>query len=372
MQLTSALVVKYLANLGWDRRTTTDNNIVRIQPPESLPGARSILFSVNARAEGEAREVRLAIDIIQDTYGKTALEIEKGVAALSHDLVLGKVPDEYLRNDTIELRGVRSYMNGMRGLLANSATTEMTGHRAFPKSTRAAFDYADQCGFGHTFRGSFGLVIEAPLGGGEQTALDFADPVPPLGRRVVQRIASGLASVSVAVKNDDAEAIVENKNGLNAGMCKDLISIIKQSGIPRIQLSFEWSSEVKAPAIGIGDYSIEARQMRVLQQAHKRLSEDEEPIPVVIVGRIVDLHSDANPADADEKGTRSIQINWDSEDYGMKKVIVKLDAKQYLVAHQAHGRGQLVQVAGELSPRRPWTLGQVTSLEPMVAVSSGR
>ncbi|MGO8227231.1 hypothetical protein ACC794_37335, partial [Rhizobium ruizarguesonis] len=60
-----------------------------------------------------------------------------------------------------------------------------------------------------------------------------------------------LASVSVAVKNDDAEAIVENKNGLNAGMCKDLISIIKQSGIPRIQLSFEWYSEVKAPAIGI-------------------------------------------------------------------------------------------------------------------------
>ncbi len=371
MQLTRDLVVKYLTGLGWKREATPDNAVFRLRPPaDRLPTARPILFSVNARSEGEAREVAVAIDYLQDIYGKSKAEIERGVSAISHDLLLGKIPDEYLKNDTIELRGVRSYMNGMRGLLANSATTVMTGHRAFPKSIKAAFEYADRCGFGHTFRGSFGLMIEAPLKGVEQTAMSFGSSVAPLGRQVVERIAAGLASVGVAAKEDDAEAIVEQKGGLNAAMCKDLISIIKNSGIPRIKLSIEWSPEVQAPAVLSDELFIETRQMRVLQQAHKRLVEDEEPILVKVIGPIVDLHSDTNPSDFEnERGQRSIQINWTSDEYGTKKVLVKLDPRQYLAAHEAHGLGQLVQVEGKLSPRRPWTLDDVTGLTPLAPIS---
>ncbi len=373
MLLTRDLLVKYLAGLGWKREETPDKAVFRMRPPaDRFPSARSILFSVAAGPEGEAREVEIAVGHLQDVYGKTRAEIERGVASKSHDLLLGKVPDEYLRNDTIELRGVRSYMNGMRGLLANSATTVMTGHRAFPKSTRSAFDYADTCGFGHTFRGSFGLVIEAPLKGAEQTAMPFGESKAPLGRQVVERIAIGLASVAVAQKEDDAEAIVEREGGLNAAMCKDLISIIRNSGIPRIRISIAWSPEAAAPQVQSDDLVIEARQLRVLQQAHKRLTEEEDPIRVTITGPIIDLHSDTNPMDFEnEEGERSVQISWASADYGVKKVLVKLDPRQYLTAHEAHGRGQLVQIEGRLSPRRPWTLEDVTKLIPLAPLTQG-
>ena len=363
MQITRDLVVRYLMNLGWRRSTTSNSSIFRVDPPEVSPfGAKSIFFSHNAQPEGEVREAQLALDIIQDTYGKPRGEIEKSILALTHDLLIGKVPDEFVRNDAIELRAVRSYFNGMRGIIANAGTTELTGRRAFSKSIKEASDYADRCAFEHTFKSSFGLVIEAPLRGHVQTAMEFGEDEAPLGRRVVQRIAVGLASLREAVRVDDPEPIIERPDGLNAGMCKDMLAIIEQSGLPRIELAIAWSPEISPPHLDTNSLALETRQISVLERARDQLLKDEDGIPATVVGRVVDLHSSGNPADDDDDGKQSIQVRWDSADYGVRKVLVRLDAKQYRAAYEAHGRGDLISVEGKLSQKHTWRLEGVTKL----------
>lgn len=362
MQITRELVIRYLRSLGWQQQRVEDDAIIRVVPPETMAARRSILFSSKASTEGEAKEVGLAVALIEDAYQKRAAEIVRGILALSHDLILGKVSDDYMRNDTIELRGVRAYLNGMRGLIANAAMSEMIGSRFFKKASKFATGYADRCGFGHTFRGSFGLSIEAPLGDGEQGSLDSFEPVPPLGRRVITRIATGLQDVSTATREGDVGAIVEARDGMNAAMCRELVAVIKQSGLPRIDLSIEWSPEFAAPETGDARYRIEVKQLKILEEAVKRLSKEERPSPALLSGRIVDLHSTADPADdEDDQPERWVYIVWDAPGYGRKKVQVKLDARQYVLALAAHGRGLDVEAIGTLSQGRTWVLEEVFS-----------
>ncbi|MEF3133399.1 hypothetical protein OS035_18260 [Rhizobium sp. 268] len=371
MQITRDLVVRYLVNLGWRRIASSDSAIFRVDPPEVSPfGAKSIFFSHSAQPEGAAREASLAIDIIQDTYGKPRGEIEKSILALTHDLLIGKVPDEFLRNDAIELRAVRSYLNGMRGVIASAGTTELTGRRAFSKSIKQALDYADRCAFEHTFKSSFGLAIEAPLRGHVQTAMEFGSDKVPLGRRVVQRIAFGLASLQEAVRVDDPEPILERPDGLNAGMCKDMLAIIEQSGLPRIDLAITWSPEVSPPSLDTSSLVLETRQIPVLERAREHLLKDDDAIPATVVGRVVDLHSSGNPADDEDDGKQSIQVRWDSPEYGVRKVLVRLDMKLYRTAYEAHGRGDLISVEGMLSQKHTWRLERVKKLEVLRPASS--
>lgn len=363
MQIARDLVVRYLLSLGWRREATGNSAIFRMDPPEAGPfGAKSIFFSHSAQAEGEARETSLAIDIIQDTYGKPRGEIEKGILSRGHDLLIGKVPDQFLRNDAIELRAVRSYLNGMRGIIASAGTTELTGRHAFSKSSKEALTYADGCAFEHTFKSSFGLAIAAPLRGHVQTSMDFSDDEDPLGRRIVNRIAVGLASLREAVRVDDPQPVLERPDGLNAAMCREMLGIIEQSGLPRIDLAVAWTPEIAPPNVDTATLSLETRQIPVLERARELLLKDDDGFPATVVGRVVDLHSASNPADDEDEGGQSVQVRWDSPDYGIRKVLVRLDAKQYRTAYEAHGRGDLISVEGMLSQKHTWRLEKVTRL----------
>lgn len=362
------LITYMTVALRWSRQTNRDGSLIRLSPPENagIRGARNVFFSMDATGEGADREVAVALDVIQDIYEKSRAEIERELAGMSHDLLLGTIPDHYLRSDTIEVRAVRSYMNGMRGTIAASAAAEMAGRRSVSPSKKA-YEYADRCGFGHTFRGSFGLVIEAPLGGVEQETLDNSAPTLPLGRRIVQRLASGLASLKQATETDDPDLIVKNDAGLNAGMCKDLLGIIEQSAIPRIDLRFAWSPGLKEPPIQSSKFSLEVRQVRVLDEARKRLANLSDIVPAVVVGRVFLLQSVANPADVgDRPSSQSIKIKWESPEYGLRNVVVALDPSQYRAAYDAHGRGSLVLAEGTLS-KKGWRLDDVTKFTVLEA-----
>lgn len=363
MQISRNIMLRYLASRGWNTQTSRDGGLVRSQLADGRQDPINVFFSTNVDGDQEQREVLAALDTIRHTYRISELEIQQAITGLTHDRVLARVPDEYMRSDSIELRAARSYLNGMRSLITDAAAVEMTGQRFAPKSSKKASDYADRCRFAHTFKGSFGLTIEAPLQGGGQTTIDASEPEPPIGRRVIRRIASGLASLAEAVAEDDPTPIVENDIGFNAEMCKDVLGIIQHSGIPRIDVSIALSPEFKSDGFESGGFKIEARQFSILERAYDRMSDKVNlSTPENISGRIVDLHADGNPADMEDlDGKRIVQVNWDSPDYGMKKVSIGLDPKQYLVALEAHRSGHLVSAVGTLRRKRSWVLEEVQS-----------
>lgn len=197
----------------------------------------------------------------------------------------------YVKHSTARLTPWQFSFSGqnieqLRELRSRCATT---GERTFRRTNKEASDYADRCRFAHTFKGSFGLAIESPVGFNDQTELAFIEPTIPFGRKVIRRIANGLQSVMKSFSEDSVSPILEAADGLNANMCSELVSIIDRTEIPRIDIAFvlspEWEPDVPAPPT----FHIDARYRELLKDASARLTTEDDAQPVTVVGRIVNL-----------------------------------------------------------------------------------
>lgn len=80
MKIDRAIMLNYLADLGWTAQLIQDGTILRVRPPQRRTGdLESILFSVSAAPEGEAREVDLAFDRLSYITEQPREEVEKAV-----------------------------------------------------------------------------------------------------------------------------------------------------------------------------------------------------------------------------------------------------------------------------------------------------
>ena len=366
MQISRQNIERYLADRGWKKQTAADGSLVRYQlsGKEGLEGAVHIFLSNTDDTDTRAAEVAAAIETVRQVYHLSDHELRSSLTSLAFDKILATISDEFIRNESIELRAARSYLNGMKGLIAASAMSELTGDRAFRRTNKEASDFADRCRFAHTFKGSFGLAIESPVGFNDQTELAFIEPTIPLGRRVIRRIAAGLQSVRNSFSADSIEPIIEATDGLNASMCSELLAIIDKTEIPRIDLAFvlspEWEPDVPPPPT----FHIDIRYRDILKDASARLTTEDDTQPVTVVGGIVNLRADLDPDDLlDADVDRTVQANWDSPEHGLIKVSIALSPSGYLGAVEAHAKGQLISVQGSLRKKaRSWILED--SLEP--------
>jgi hypothetical protein len=249
----------------------------------------------------------------------------------------------------------------MRGFLAAAATTEMSGELSFKRTLKDAMVYANHCRFGHTYQGSFGFVIESPVGMNDAPQMPIVDEQVPIGRKIVRRIVRGLRSFGDAIAQDDASPIVNAHNGMSANMCDEVIGIIEDTGISKLEmtiaLSPEWGGEIDPVT---QPFRIEKRYVDLLKDASSRLRKAELPKNETIIGRIVRLETDGNPSDLfDDHAGREISVSWDSAEYGHIRVMVALDPESYLTAVEAHKSGQLFSVTGTLKRQgRTWVLTQ--------------
>ncbi|MBX4893619.1 hypothetical protein [Rhizobium bangladeshense] len=360
MDATKQSIMRYLLRQGWKQQTSRDGALTRFGGAEGdgSPPVNIFFSTESGGADADKAELAAALETIRQVYGLSESALRAMLASLSYDKILATVPDDYLRHESIELRAARSYLNGMKGIIAASATTVITGERSFRRTVKEAKEFADGCRFAHTFKGSFGLAIESPVGLNNQTLMPFVEPELPLGRKTLRRIAVGLESLKAAYAQDDLGPILSAPDGLNANMCNELVGIIEGTGIPRIELSFilspEWEPEAPLPA----PFKIERRYRDILKDASARLAKDDTEADVSIFGRIVNLHAAGNPSDLmDDDADRIIQVNWDSPDLGMVKVSVSLDPARYLVAVEAHRQGRPITIQGKLRRKgRQWSL----------------
>lgn len=304
--VTRGAVIRYLADQGWSRQISRDGSLVKL----TLPGAAdsdavNLIFSNEAAPEQERGEVARAGETIVQLYETTASQMARTLASLAYDLIFTRIPDEYVRHDSIELGTARSYLKGMRGLLAASATTELSGERSFKRTRKEALAYANACRFGHTFPGSFGLVVESPVGMNDSPQLETIEADVPFERKVVQRMARGLASYRAAVVNEDPSLIVAAEGGFSANMCDEVVGLIEDTGVSKFEMSISLSPEWESNDISnlvTQPFRIEKRYVEILKDAANSMRKEDRPKPEKVIGRIIRLETDGNPSDLLDDG----------------------------------------------------------------------
>jgi hypothetical protein len=360
------VVARYLTSQGW-KLDTIRSNLSRLWLPDD-GDAKPLEIFLSFDSRSKQREVAFALTTISQFYEKSIEMLAGEIRALAYDIITSRIPDEYVRNDSIELRIAAEYIERMKSFLAASATTELSGERFYKRVRKEAVDYSERCRFGHTFRGSFGFHIESPVGLNDAPQFDMVDEEVPFERRVVERISRGLSSLSQASIQGDAGAIVSEGQGFSSNMCDAIIDIIESVGVSKIDVAITFSPEWR-PRVSLetNKFTIQYRQLDILKQAAKVLRVDDPPKRAHVFGRVKRLETEGNPADLlEDKSRREIEVSWLNDENQITHVKIALSPKDYLKALDAHKNGRVISSTGLLSKiGRNWRLDPIDTFEIM-------
>lgn len=360
--LSASLLERFLKMKGWNARSLSSRR--RYLSVSDDEASQPIEVVLSQGGEAEARDVGFALTTIAEYYQMDLIEIASEVRGLAADIIRSRIPDEYVRHDSIELRLASEYIEKFKSLLAASASTEISGDRHFLRLRKEGIEFSEQCRFGHTFRGSFGFQVEAPVGLNDQPALVEAVEDVPLGRKVVERISKGFASLAIAERQGSVTAIVDDDSGFSSNMCDVIVEIINDIGISRLEIEMKYSPEWKSdPAIHESRFSVTRSQVDILEEASRTLRVVERPREMMIVGRVKRLETTGNPADLfEDRSRREIEMVWVSEEDKAVSVKLALNPEEYLRALDAHKSGRPVAALGTLVKQgRSWKLENIKS-----------
>lgn len=321
----------------------------------SEPGSSDIELVIPQHSGGAEYESRLqgAIMTLSQLEDRKPDQIITAINSIGFDIVQSRIPSELVANETIYLETAQSYVNGMRDLLVATAMTEINPYAYFGRANNEAVDFADKCRFGHTYRGSFGFTIESPLNPNREETLFGLDPTPPFERRVVQRLATGIQQICDAVRADDITPLREGfRTGFSANGHERFASLIRNTAYIGMSFRFSFSPEwaVMQRLSQTLEFSVGPKHVDVAYAAASFLRGESREVPINIHGMVVRLQNEADPSDLSAPtGEGEISVLQATEDYGDIHVRIILPPADYLIAVEAHRRGQPVRLSGILS-----------------------
>lgn len=380
--LSASTVRRYLAAWGW-------KTYVPIRPlkvARSSPAARALLASADRPAqsfdvyvksaddhddvelvvpridEGQesTRQLYRVVDALAAIKGASINDIVRDILSVGYDVVSSTIPDNLVQDETVSLNRARRFLNGMRDVLASTATTELEPRPFFARVKKEAAEYADHCRFGHTFRGSFGFTLESPVIAPLQQGLDGIETSSPFERRVMTRFATALRAIDEAAKAGDPSIIVEaSTKAFGANACEQFADMVDETSttlIFEVTFSPEWTLPNRSELSR--SFTVTPAHVEVTKAAARDLREQTEPRQVTVLGRVVQLANHYDPSDLfGLSGEREIVIQWHDVEAGLIYVRASLDPQDYLLAIDAHASGRSVGVSGLLDHRgRRWLL----------------
>lgn len=383
------LLRRYLSARGWASTTPPPLEPVRVDALVDSPAARAMqrrqgvarrAFDVFINPDAALSGVELIVPLDRSAPGadvqiasvvSSLAEIERSpVAAMAdaingigYDIVRSRIPDIHVRDNSIRLERARSFLNGMREVLAAAATTEIDPQPYFQRVKKEAADFADGCRLAHTFQGSFGFVLESPLDAPAQQSFNGIE-VAPFERRVMERFSRGLHVIALAASKDDPGIIVESAHrAFGANACEQFADMVQSTSYEELAIEVNFSPEWDRPS-GLSrteQYVVGPRHVDVTRAAAKELRDRPQAWDEVVVGRVVQLASHMDPSDLfDVVGEREVVVQWASENLGDVHVRASLSANDYLAAVDAHRTGKSVRIEGRLERKgRRWVLTDV-------------
>lgn len=291
------------------------------------------------------------------------------IRSVGFDRVFSRVPDTLVLDNSIHLEIAANHIRDMRNLLAANATTELAPSPFFPKLVKQATDYADNCRFAHTFKGSFGFTIKSPLKINDEPSLPMVPTEAPFERRVIERFARGVEAVHRAAEQGDTKLITDTvSTGFSANACEQFANLIEDTSPGGMRIAFAFSPEwqVSPGLIMTPEYEVGLKHIEVTRAAAKVLRERPPPNIDTVTGLIFDLHSRNDPLGlfGGSRADQTIVLSWRPEGIsGEIKVSVRLSQEDYDKAVEAHRQGIPVTVKGLLEQRgaRSWELSNITS-----------
>lgn len=351
----------YLERSGWKRTTTSSGKWQVFRLFQEAQNPLELVLPSGDRFTDIQQRISQAISSIAQIQNRTAADVCGDVVGTNTDSLLMRlnISDDGV---SIPVMDASRQVKAIRNLLLFGACSELDQRPYFEQPVSGSFPLIENFQFCHTFRGSFGFEIASTVARPTQTDDLFT---PPIQRRILERLARGLQLLQESVRRDDPAPLIESyAQALNAKMC-DAITEFGCNGESQFDIEISWASSV-APSEEVSSFEkqfIGEHHLSMLNYVSERLK-IVEPTPERIVGHVVNLHCASNPVDGHAKRTVALKITHGV--HGPIEVKLTLGPDSYLLAIEAHSKGQPLAVTGQLQRKgNSWTLESITSIEVM-------
>jgi len=346
---------RYLISHGW--RRPSDNRAA--ENIFALDDVFRIVLPASSEDSDASRRIRDAMRTLAGIRETDYSEMASEIQTAGYDVVRSTIPSEFIRDESVSLNVALAFTQEIKALLSSTASAEIKPLPFLGRVRKAGLEYSDACRFGHTFRGSFGFVVESPLPAPTPDLLEGLRVVP-FERRVVQRFARGISAVVAAVATQSLDPITDGvRTGFNANGCEIFSNLITEVSPGRLDVAISFDDEIPSD-LGPGQevFKLGLEHAEAASEAARTLRRNDIDLPVAIVGLTIRLQNQTDPSDiAAATGEHEVVVLWTSEDYGDIQVVINLDPGDYLRAVSAHGAGRPVAVAGNLRKiGRKWML----------------
>lgn len=349
----------YLEQSGWRRLPSQESRWITYELTTDGAHGVELLLPAEDGYLDAADRIQDALAAISQIEDRDQVSVARDLLSVNADSIAFRL--EVANNsDSIPIADAARHVKAIRNLLQFGYCSELEPRRHFEEPIPAAVGMLQNFSFCHTFRGSFGFEVTNAIARTQKTGDLFS---PPTQRKVVERIARGAVLLESAVAAEDPKILIgAYQTALNARMC-DALSEIGLDGQIRFDLDFTWA-RVLDPAQDVKNAStfrIAEPQVQILRFASEQLK-IVEPRADRIVGQVVNLHCVTDPADGSARRTIALKVS--HAEFGNVEVKLALGPEAYLVAIEAHSKGQKLIATGQLQRKgSTWSLEAVTVVD---------
>lgn len=314
----------------------------------------SIVIPSKSEFSDYPARLRDCVRMLSQYYEQPADTIIHNIAHWDRDIFKIHIASPIGKEQLLPLDFTATLISKYKDFMAFAASTEADTKRFYAKVTGTGREFTDKCKFGHTFVGSFGLTIECPLDLVPELPMPGLPPPRPFPRAVTERIASGSANLTDAVRDRNPEAIIQNyRTGFSGNMCEILTDIYEVLDGRELSHGIIWAPELPpSETLSSVDVkmAIDEKSYEVLKIAANVLQTIEEPdVDKTIIGRITRLKSEKPPLniEAFASASRTIVVYWEMEKQQPLNVHIELSIDLYTQACDAHKNGRKIKVIGK-------------------------
>lgn len=359
-----ALTRRFLFANGWSIKGDSDKYTLLANDVDGEPF--EFILAKNEHITEWQKTVSDVIISYSDYFAKGVDEIIFAISSVRHDVLRSKISDRMVRNETIDLDTAVEYVSGLKNLMISAAAAEVRQEQTVLRAPQQAAEYGKSCRFGHTFRGSFGFVVESPMiiEAQDVNPVFFdatTDVMEPFERKVIKRLAKGFSAIDHAFVDQDTSLLINGyEEGCNANVLDALLELHKAAKFSRVAFEFAWSPELPNREI-IPDFgfSLGSDKIELLETASRELKQEVKPEREVIFGYVTDLHNDAGlESDNIFNDDRKVVVKlYNAPEYKGRKLHIPLPKESYQQAIDAHKNGIEITAEGKMVKQgRHWYL----------------
>ena len=343
----------FLSRKGWQRVKHPNTKILVFEGESLMIGqAATVVFPSSASFSDYFARLNDTLRLLSKHLNMSLSEVIENIAHWDRDVMKIRIQAEVGQDQLLPFGNAADVINKYKNFVAFAACTEAEPKKFYGRVSKTGNEFADNCKFGHTFVGSFGITIESPIPSDPQLPLSGFPVARPFHRAVTERIAMGYINLNEAVSREDPSIITDNYiNGFSGNMCEILTDIYDSAENREINHSIVWASDLTPPGhLENPTVQMTEKSYEVLKIASADLQTVNEPDEEkTVIGRITQLKSKVPPIKADEFAVarRTIVISWEVEKQTPINIHIQLPLEQYRWACDAHKNGHKIKVTGK-------------------------